>query len=250
MADPGHRQQRRHAFGRMRQDRALGGDRDDKKDGRGDERRFEGHPPRRSLSARGLDGEKIKAEEQARRDAEHVAESASRTQMEALREQRRPAGDAEAEPREDASRHSLAKKEPAEQHDPDRRCRGEKGGVGDAGLDDRQVPEEEVAGESQPRQDRGLGEPLGRRLPPLGEAHPGVEQRQRQRDTPEGARERSDVGEADENRRNAHRDRARDQSGEGRENAARRRGRIGRRHAVDSRPPAMDSGDQNCASRP
>ena len=141
-------------------------DGDDEQDRRGDHGRLEGEPRRGGRLARRLHGEEIEAEEDAGRDAEDVAERAGRPQLEALREQRRAAGEAQAEPGEHARRRPLAEQEPAEQHDPDRRGRGEEGRVGDAGVDDRQVPEEEIAGEGEPGQDRRAREPLAGRLGP------------------------------------------------------------------------------------
>ena len=174
----------------------------------------------RGCLARRLNGEEIEAEEDAGGDAERVAERACGPQLETLRQKRRPAGETEREPREHAARHSLTKHEPAEQHDPDRRGRGEEGRVGDARMHDGEVPEEQIPGEGEPGQDRRPREPLARRPAALDKAHPCVEQRQGERDAPEGAGEGPDVGEPDEDRRHSHRYRPSDERDEGRERAA------------------------------
>ena len=141
----------------------------------------------RSGLARRLNGEEIEAEEDPGGDAEGVAERACGLQFETLGEQRRSADEAEAEPGEDAAGDALAQDEPPQHHDPDRGGGGEEGRIGDAGVDDGEMPEEKVAGKGEPRQDRRLGEPLAGPLRPVGETHPGVEQRQGERDAPESA---------------------------------------------------------------
>ena len=102
VADPGHGEERREAASWMRQHRPLGDEGDDEQDRRGDQRRLEGEPRGGGRLARRLHGEEIEAEEDAGRDAEDVAERAGGLQLEALRQQRRAADQAEAEPDEHA----------------------------------------------------------------------------------------------------------------------------------------------------
>ena len=100
-------------------------------------------------SVRRLHGEEIEAEEDAGRDAVEVADRARGLELKALGEQRRAAGEAQGEAREHVRLRPLAKQQPAERDHPDRRAGGEEGGVGDARVDDRQMPEEQVAGEGE-----------------------------------------------------------------------------------------------------
>ena len=77
------------------------------------------------------------------------------------------------------------------------------------------MPEEEVAGEGEAGEEARTSEGFPRPgIVRLLEPHPSVEHRQRQRDAPEGARERPDPlrgGEPHEDRREAERDRAGDE---------------------------------------
>ena len=115
---------------------------------------------------------------------------------------------------------ALAQDQPAEHDHPDRRGGGEERRVGDAGGDDREMPEEQIAGEGEARQDRRDAEAPGRRGARFAQPHPGVKGGQRQGDAPERAGERPDVGQSHEDRRNAHRQGADDERGERRPEAA------------------------------
>jgi hypothetical protein len=102
------------------------------------------------------------------------------------------------------------------------------------------VPEEQIAGEGEAGENVGAADPPVGRLARFGEFDPRPKQRQRQRDAPESACERPNVGEADENRRYAHRQSPGDEGGEGRAEAAPRpRRRRGLRHPFLNPAPGM-----------
>jgi hypothetical protein len=85
---------------------------------------------------------------------------------------------------DDVRFHALAEKQPAKQHDPDRRGCCEERRVGDARVCDRRVPEEQGAGEGKAREDRRGGKALRRPLRPVCEPRPGPQHRQSQRHAP------------------------------------------------------------------
>ncbi len=217
MADPGHDDERREPCSGARQDCRLGHESDDEENGRCDQRRFESDPRGRRRLPRRLHGKEVEAVEDPSRDAEEVADRSGRLELEALRQQRRAAEQAQAEANEDLRFQALAAEEPAEQHDPDRRGRREESGVGDARVRDRRVPEDEGPGEGQAREDRRGREALRRPPAPVRESRPGPQQRQSQRHAPEGTREGADVGEPHRDRRDSDRHGPHDERREGRE---------------------------------
>ena len=234
----------------MGQDARFGDEGDNEQDRRRNERCFEGHPGRRGGLARPLHGKEVEAEEDPGRDAEGVAKGARRLQLKALRKQGAAAQQTQSEPTEDFGRDALAKQQPAEDHDPDRRGRGEKGRVGDARVDDRQMPEEEISREGEAREDRRPRK--SRRGPAVAirGPHPCPEQGQRKRHAPERARKRTDVREPDKDWRNAHRDRPDDQGCKGGKEALRRCAALRDRHSVDFSQRGRDSTSQRTARCP
>ena len=107
MADPGHDDERRVPCSEARQDCRLGHESDDEENGRCDQRRFGSSRGRRRIPRR-LHGKEVEAVEDPSRDAEEVADRSGRLELEALRQQRRAAEQAQAEANEDLRFQALA----------------------------------------------------------------------------------------------------------------------------------------------
>ena len=116
----------------------------------------------------------------------------------------------------------LLQHEPDDQHDEERRGGGEEGGVGDRRLEDRQMPEEQVAREDEAaeccaRRKERRGASAGARFSSI--THPAIERPAGESATRQKALAKGPTSAAakrDENRRDAHGDRAEAQRGKGR----------------------------------
>ena len=123
----------------------------------------------------------------------------------------------------------LAEKQPGAEHHPDGGERGKKGSVGDARVQDRQMPEGEVSREEQTgEQHREKRRGIRPRVGGLGgfQPRPQPERGQGERHPPKGAGERPDLGEPHEDRRDPH---CRCPADQGQKREKRRVGRAGRK---------------------
>src|SRR5581483_7171121 len=220
VADDGEPGQRCPAGETGREDPVAGKERDGEEGGRRYCRGQEDDPSWARAPAGAADGEEIHAEEERGGEAEEVAVEMIRPERGAGADQRRGAAEAEEKAAHRLAADRLADEQPRAERDPDRRQRRQERRVGDAGVKDGEVPEDQVATEEEAGGEDRSVEPQNRRLRfALGArfvGRPEIEERQGARDPPEGARERADLGKADEDRRDAHRQRAEKERGEGR----------------------------------
>ena len=96
------------------------------------------------------DGQEIEAEEHGGGDAVQIAPQARRIDLQALADDRRPACHAGRNgPEHGRAGHLLAQAEPGDENHEEGSRGGKEGGVGHRRVEDRQVPEEEVAREGE-----------------------------------------------------------------------------------------------------
>ena len=202
-----------------RQDARLDRERHGEQREAGDDGREEGDLRCRLRPPRDAHRQEIGAEKDGGREAAEIAEEMVRCEMPAHADQEGRPDEAEREAGEDAARDMLADEEARAERDPDRSHGGEEDRVGDRGVQDREVPEDEVGGEEQPGIDDGRveAEEIANCPPraPSFDIGPDEEKRDRGADSPERAGEGADLGMAHEDRRDRHGEGAHDERRQG-----------------------------------
>ncbi len=199
-----------------RQHLLSGGERHRQQDERSEGGRHRHHLERRRAAiAQSLHREEVPGIEQRGHHAERVAEQRRAGKSQAVLHEQRDSGERKGERAEEQRPRLLAEEEPRREGDEGGGEVGEQRRVRHRGVLDRQVPEGEVARESNPGSEKkqlGSGNAVALRSLPGQPQEP--ENRNGKRDAPESGRGRAGLGEAHEDRRERDEGRAEEQRGE------------------------------------